>query len=736
MSDLQDDIQERSERKNIVDPEMIVPLRDQIPKKLRIASKKAELGRVVSSIWKKGNSDRQPWLDNQKVLLAQWDDFVANLPEGPFDGASTLHLPTTFVHAKAIHARLMEALFGIEPPFVVKAKRESETPRLEMVDAIMTHTLMEWANHGDGVKEVVSDWVWDFVTTGVGLLKARWEREFTSFVDVEETVIVDEVEGDESGLPPDVRVVEKEVLRKIKSFDGPILEVVRPEDLLIVGGGGNIQRAHSVTHRQWLTASQLWGLADQEIFDAEAVEKVIKSGEDRKGSAIGGEIKQDRALNAGKSSADSEADLKLYEILETYMQYDVNKDGINEEIIIWVHADTDEILRTTYLRRASQYGTRPFFKADFHRRSGEDNGIGMVEMMFSLSLEQDAMHNQAVDSGTIRNMPFGFYRASSSLDPEIIELVPGAMYPVDNPQTDIHFPRVNGGHSFNLQMSQVIQEQINKLTGLSDLNFGQLTSQGATRTATGTRAVIGESNLNLNVSLGNLSRAWGQCLRFIFSMLQKQIPIGYSFRVTGELGEDYWAQIKSRQDLAGQFDFDISENSANSNRSIQQQVAQQINAITADPVAIQTGVVNQSGIFESKKILLQSIGVKDWSKYITKPDSSRRVLTPEEELNRILAGITVRVQLADDHQGFIDLAKDVLDSEEAEQAYSIEQLGLLQAQSDEHRRAIQAFEQLQAQARSRAQVNANMAQTQQITEAVLQAQSPQGVQGGESDEQG
>jgi len=728
-SDFPQDIQERSERNKIADPQIIVPLRDQIPKKLLKALKDADIGKIISDIWHKGNAERQQWLDKQKTLMAQWDDFVANLPEGPFDGASQLHLPTTFVHAKAIHARLMEALFGIEPPFVTKAKREQETTRLDMIDAIMKHAIMEWANHNEGMKEVISDWVWDYVTSGVGLLKGRWVREYTSFVDVEETVEVEEIEGDESGLPPDIRIVEKEVLRKIKSFDGPEVELVRPEDLLIVGGGGNVQRAHSLIHRQWLTASELWSLTDQEIFDADAVEKTIQFGESLKSSAIGGEIKQDRALNTGKTNADSEADLRQYEILETYMQHDVNKDGINEEIIVWTHKETNAVLRATYLRRASQYGVRPFFKADFHRRSGEDYGVGMVEMMFSLSLEQDAMHNQAVDAGTIRNMPFGFYRASSSLDPEIIDLVPGAMYPVDNPQQDILFPRVNGGHSFNLQMSQVIQDQINRLTGISDLNFGQLSAQGAARTATGTRALLGESNINLNVPLGNLARPWRQCLRFIFSMLQKNIPTGYSFRITGELGEDYWMQIKDKQDLEGQFDFDISENSANSNRAIQQQVAQQINAITADPVAIQTGVVNQSGIFESKKLLLQSLGVKDWSRYITKPDTSRRVLTPGEEVARILAGITVKVQLGDDHQGFIELVEEMLKSDEVAQAHTIEQLGLLRAQAAEHVRALQAFEQLQAQARSRAQVSANQTSTEQTTEPVPQQEAQQAPQG-------
>jgi len=727
MGKFSEDIQNIEDRNVTEDPQIIVPLRDQIPRKLRSALDDQEVGRTISNLWQTGNAERQEWLDRQKVYLAQWDDWVANLPEGPFDGSSQLHLPTTFIHAKGVHARLMSALFDLEPPFVVKAKTEQETERLDLVDAIMKHLLMEWANHNEGVKEVVSDWVWDYVTAGTGILKARWDREFTSFVDVDEELDIEPtVDEEETSLPADLKITEFEVIRKIKNFEGPVLELVRPEDLLILGGKGNTNRSDGLIHRQFLNGSQLWALADQKVFDKKAVETVIQSGEDHKSSSIGGEIKQDRAINEGKSNVDSEADKKQYEILESYLQWDVNGDGINEEIIVWTHKDTDVVLRSTYLHRTNRNGRRPFFKADFHRKADQDYGIGIVEMMFSLSLEKDAMHNQAVDSGTIKNMPFGFYRPSSSLDPEIIEFTPGAMIPLDDPQRDVNFPRVNGGHEFNLQMDQVIDNNINRLTGLSDLNFGQLSSQGAARTATGARALIGEANINLNIPLGNLARAWRQCLRYLFSLLQQRIPDGYAFRVTGQRGEDYFVKIKSRHDIAGQFDFEISENSSNSNRQIQQSVAQQIHNVVMNPVNIQTGIVDQSGIFEANKNLLQSLEVKDWSKYLRKPEGSRRVLTPKEEADRILGGLSVKVQLGDDHEGFITLVAEMLKSDEVVSAYPAEVLGLLQAQSREHQNALQTVQQLQANQRANNQIQNNVAQSEQ--QAPLQ--EPTAVQGG------
>lgn len=677
-------------------------LRDRIPKKLSKQLKDMNAGQLISKMWSSANSERVEWLEKQQTYLADWDEFFENHIEGPFEGSSQLHLPITFTHCKAMHARLMQALFGVQPPFNTKARSSDEVERAPLVDSLMAYTLSDWSNNYQGVKDVISDWVWEFVTVGTAVLKIRWDRKYTSYIDVESTT--------QTELTPTIGIVRqteaKEVVKTDKIFDGPCLEMVFPEDIVIIGGKGNLNEADAVIHRQFLNSDSLHSLADQGIFDKEAVKEVIQSGGSSKsGQDISG-LKQDRSENTGISSVDSAVEHEEWEILEAYVRLDANEDGLDEDLIVWIHPKTGTVLRSTYLHRVDKSGKRPFFKVDFHRRPGEMYGRGLVEIMHPLSVEQDAIHNQLIDSGTIKNMPFGFYRASSSLDPQVIPLAPGNLYPVDDPQRDISFPNVNGGTGFYGEVLALLQDQQNRVTGLSDLNFGLLTAQGAARTATGARALIGESNANLDVHLQNLARGWKDALNYLFSLIQQRIPRGFSFRVTGMDGKDFFGEIPDREAIRGRFDFEISENSANSNRQIQQTIAQQILAQVLDPVAIQTGIVSPGNIYEAKKNMFQAFGVKDWSRYISKPQGHRVFLTPEEEINRVINGITTPVNIGDDHESFIRAATELLDSEAAQ---GVDPAGLraLQAQVLEHQRAFQALQQLQRQQAVQAQAQAN-----------------------------
>jgi hypothetical protein len=402
------------------------------------------------------------WLDRQKTYLQDWDEFLVSTAEGPFEGSSSLHLPLTLIVTRALHARFLQALLGVEPYFNLKARTEGFQDRTDLVSDTLGYAFKTWANYNQGVESAIDTWVWNWVSTGTGLLKQRWDVRYESFVDVVEEVVQAMPTGatDASGaeqLQPkqETREVEKRITKKW--FEGPVFECIPAEDILIIGGDGDPQIADSVHHTQWMTASELWTLVDRKIFDEAAVETVIDGGPDNKVGRPGTDIKQDRALHAGHSSVDTEADLDRYEITESYINYDVDGSGINSKIVLW-HARKAKVeLRATYLRRVNKAGEVPIYKIDFHKRPGQTYGVGIVEMMYSIAKEMDAIHNMRVDSGILSNMPIGFYRPTSSINPETIQLSPGAMIPVDNPQTDIVFPQMGNKTSYGFQEEAALQ---------------------------------------------------------------------------------------------------------------------------------------------------------------------------------------------------------------------------------------------------------------------------------------
>lgn len=677
------------------------------------------VGEKVSSMWDKGNSNRVLWLERLGAWLTSWDEHLVSDAEGPFAGSSNLHLPMPLIVVKTLHARFLQALLGVDPPFHIRARAEAFTDRVPLISDLMRYTMYDWANKRKGIEEVLDKWVWSWVTVGSGIIKWMWDCEYTSYLAVENVqvpaapkFVINPMTGAEEAIPQ-FKMEEQEVRKTEKVFDGPLCKFIELEDLVIIGGDGDPDEADAVLHQDWLTASQMWTLADRKVFIKDSVEEVIQGGSDREDGQVNSALKTQRAQNAGKAETDTDLDSDRYNIIEAYLKYDVDGSGITSDIIVWVHKRSRIILKATYLRRVNKAGERPFKKIDFQMRNGQEYGVGMIEMLYPLSKEMDAQHNMRIDFGLIATAPFGFYRASSSLDPTKISYEPGMLIPVDNPQTDIVFPNLGNRTIFGMQEEQAIQTMVDRLTGISDLNLGVLGAQGATRTATGTRALIGESSSNLDVHLRRLNRGWRRSIEYLLHMLQQRVPNGLQFRLTGDDGSDYWRQVKSEKDIAGDFDIEVSPNSASSNKQIQQETATQIMALTSNPLDIQLQIVNQGGRYEALKNMLQSMGVKDYGRYISKPQGYQRIFTPEEMANRVLRGVDVPVSPNDDHQGFLDYFKHIVENDELLGQFNEEQTVMLAKHAQKVEAMMGAMQQMEAQAANARQMQSNAANSQQ-----------------------
>ncbi len=733
MSELNNDKKVIQEGRRNVLKDVEASKRDQVLVKLTKKLEDDNVPHKISNLWSRGNANRANWLERQAEFMSGWDDHLIGNGQagaGPFEGSSNLHLPTLFTVAKTMHARFLQALLAIDPPFTLKPRTEAFVDRVPLVNDVMRYAINDWANRGLGIEDALDKWVWSWITTGSGIIKLRWDCEYTSWVDVQEVMeddvpdyVIDPATGAER-LIPKKKLVEKEVEVTKKVFEGPIVEFVEVEDLLIIGGGGDPDRADAVIHQDFLTSSEMWTLVDRGVFSEEAVRKVLEGSPDLMNAGQNSMLKQDRSEASGQAAPDTDLDHDRYQVLECHMKYDTNGSGIFSDIVVHMHEKSRTILRATYLRRMNKAGERPFKKIDFHIRNDQEYGIGIIEILYPYALEMDAMHNMRIDFGLISTMPFGFYRPSSSINPETISLEPGALIPVDNPQTDIFFPNLGNRTVFGMQEEQSLQMMIDRVTSISDLNLGVIGGQGATRTATGTKALVGEASANLDVYLKRMNRGWKRALEYLLHMLQQRIPSGLSFRVTGETGSDYWNQVRSEEDIAGDYDIEVSPNSSSSNKGIQQDVAQQILQLTSNPLDIQLQLITPVQRYEALRNFLQSLGVKEYGRYISKPQGYQANLSPEEEANRILRGIDVPVLPQMDHQGFIDFFQYIFKHDELLGQFDEQQTVKLAVQSKKHEAMLEALQAQQAQAANTAQMQANAAQATSM--------SPVGTNGGQS----
>jgi hypothetical protein len=714
MSIISNDKQALDGRKNTL-KDAEVPIREQIVKKLYAQVKERNLPQIVAKAWAMESANIASQLERQKVYLQDLDQFLPSSSEGQSAaGSSNLHIPMPHIVSKAYVARFMEAIWNIDPPFSLKARRADMTDKQPLLEDFMRYVIYHWANHYKGLEEAVEHWVMDTINTGTGIMKMRWENEFCSYIDVQEETVPGppkfevDAEGNEVAVPT-TRTVQKEARVTIPKFQGPVVEPVNLEDFVMVGGQGDPDKADLIIHRHYMTASELWSMADQELFDHDAVEQIIRGGQNNKSAGLNSAIKTMRAENAGRTTIDTDNDLDRYEILECYMKTDVDESGIVSDIVMWIGNQSRALLRSTYLYRISPTGERPFSVCHFQKRRDQDHATGLLEMLHPLSVELDAMHNIRLDFGMINNNPVFFYRASSSLNADELKLEPGMGIPLDNPQTDVFFPQRPNNTGFFGNEEQVIQTYIERLTGLSDINFGSMSgSQGASRTATGAKAMLMESNTNLNIHLRHFNRAWTKVLRYLYHMMQQKIDGFFVFRITGQDGSDVFRKISSI-DLAYDVDFELTANSSNSNKAVQVELAQQKLQIASNPLYLQLGITDGGSIYEAAKELFQAYGVKDFNRIIKKPQGYEYMPSPEETFNRIVRGQEVRPNPRMDIDGIIAFFQTMLDQNQKQQILSPDQMRAAATGLNQFSQFKQAMEQQAAQQAVSQQMAANAA---------------------------
>lgn len=719
-------------RKNTMEGEIPqVSLRDQIPAKLFKKLNEQKIGETVSEIWNLGTINRQEWLESQRMLLNEFEEFLEPITEAPYSWSSVLHLPIAYTLCRTFHSRMNAAILSMDPPFTAIARKEANTDRAPLVQELMQYAFKDWSNCYKGMEDVIDKWIWQWVTSGRGILKYKWEERFSRFMDVVEVPkqgpnrYETDAQGNEVVIPT-VEMVEEEVERVIPSFIGPWVEAKQQEDVLIVGGDGDPDEADVVIEQIYMTASELWTLVDRGIFNKEMVQEVIDGGADLQSGDQTGLIKQERAEIAKEGQLDVIFDLDRYRILECYMKKDVDGSGINSDIVVWVAPTQRKLLRATYLHRISKSGKRPYAVIDFHRRTNTNNPVGLVELTYSLCKEIDTQENMKIDFGLLTTLPFGFYRASSSMQAETMPLEPGAMIPLDNPQADVYFPNLGNRSSFSAQEVGFLYNIIERMTSVSDLSLGVLGAQGAARTATGARVVASESNTNLDIYVKRMNRGFKKLLRGLFEMVQERLPAGLEFRILGDDGQQYFRQVRSREEIAGMYDFELEGSSANSNKQIQMDNASQIYQMTANPIDLQLGLISPQERFEAVKNLLQTMGVKNWSKFLKTPPTTR-IFSPQDIANRILAGIDVPLDPMQDLDGFIAYVDYIVNDDMILGQFNEQQTLQLVAKQREAQQLKQAMEQAAAQQANINQMRMNAAQSQQQAGAggFEQAPAPQ-----------
>ena len=629
----------------------------------------------------------------------------------PWSDASNAAVPDIMTAQLRMEDTLHNAVMSQRPAVVSKAFQKANKDKSAVVDNLLDYQFFVEAKGEKVIGEMASAFVGDGVVT-VFVPWVREEREIhevkvldkipddsppgeyfalqlmkiypkAQIVNLDEEgwrwrvmIDADEVFVVDFYTLPDGKV-EMDAAKVVAVFDGPRPIVDDYEDILHNARAANLQipspsnpkgSAH-VIRVDYPTLDEIKRLVKSgyyDMLDKDGLEKLGLAREDtsenqaeeEQKDVMGGKAYQGEVATVTGADKDSKLagrqvnDHKVLTRLMCFDIYDIDGDGVNEDVIWWVIKEEKLLLRARELTQVfpANPPRRPFAEGQFLEVRGRRSGIGLPEMMEGLHDLLDIIVNQTIDGGTITLLPPGFYRPTSNMVPAVMNYQPGELIPLSDPKNDVHFPMPSQqGVNFGFNMLSVLNQMEEKLTTVGDLQLGRV-PQGkasALRTVRGMQTIMQQGDARPE----RILRRFFMCLTEVYAQMhelnQAFLPKGKQYRVAGMVrpGEDPYRSIEDPAMVQGRFQFDFIANAMNTSKEALQAALQELAAMYVTPIMIQLGITQADGIYQLARDYGKSWG-QDPDRYLTPPSPEAMLpkMLAEEVISAIMAGDLPEVQ--------------------------------------------------------------------------------------------
>lgn len=644
-------------------------------------------------------SDRFDWLKRRETYFLQWDDYVTPIRTGLFDSSSNFHMPLTEIQCSAMHARLMQSVFFINPNFFVDPQEDLDFERIKKIELMMRYIIYRYANHHLGIYNAIHDFFWDLCTDGIGILSRGWDVKQRRFLSIEknpefqshkndlERLLGSDMDFDEFSDKIDELkskpFIEKQYVRTV--FNGPIVVAEDPINVLFKGDvvdATNLNEHETVMQVCYFTRDQLIAAKQRDYMGEDEVDEILSMPADIKGSSSLSSrtstlnFLKDKSSGVRTNNPLSNDD--KYEFLKVYDNVclgENEKSTLSDRIIYYIHPNSRQMPRWTFLDRVVSDGKIPLHMAHLYRRPRRAQGRGMVETQYPINEVSDILMNQSIDAGMLANNPMFAYRSDSSFDPGEIKVEPGLGIKTDDPNQDLRFFTFNVNPNWSMNIQAMIQGLSHQLTALGPQSSGQVGGKvGPLRSTSGVRELLGQSDIQLDVVI----KPAGLCISELFNGLyadsidrmperMKISVLGFDGkRLSDEDGKPLMVEI-TREELSRKINFGLYANSTNMNRSQQKENSVLMLQTLINEVSMRSGIITPEKIYNLYDNFLENIGTPVKDRFIAKPQGYSNALPMALEIAACAQGIVPTIVMADpEHEIKIQQYDVLLNSPQAQ----------------------------------------------------------------------
>lgn len=393
----------------------------------------------------------------------------------PWIRAANVYPPLTMQKVHTVYAKLLAAFAVKKPPVSVEAFSPKDRDTAEVLERFFKGLADN--KYGLDVRSKFKRIAYDVVSLGTQVIKVpfrvdQWAFKRTSDYGVEQVSYVRHM--------------------------GPEIVPIPLEDFFTRPYWKDVQRAPWIGIRYRFFYHELLQKQSQGFF--QNVDKVfsqpISQYSENKMEAL-------RDVGIVPGSLSGEQANSEFEIYECNVFWDVDGDGIPEDIIVWVEPNTQTLLRAEY---------NPLSIRDVEVATYIDNpeslyGIGICQMVEGPQETLTTLQRMRLDGTQLNMMKMFAARRGAGLSPKE-EFYPFKLMFFDDPMTDfrpIEFPDVSQGCLLGEQMAK---EDADRVSGANDYMAGFNDKiLGSNATASGTQFLAGQANSVLNSLLENMEQS-------------------------------------------------------------------------------------------------------------------------------------------------------------------------------------------------------------------------------------
>ena len=364
-------------------------------------SKKEELRNFLCTEYDKAKNARDPVLRKCELWQAQANSRRKRDDARP--GDSNIDMPLTRKRMIQNSARLTNPVLQQDQLYTCKPR--SATERADNL-AREIEKALDYICDQFNFRELLDDWIEQFQIFPFGVIKTPFVYDQERFVTWEEVGAVDfyEFEND-----PAYKTIRKEFdtgevkyyVEKDETVDvrmGAFPEVIPFEDFIVPQGTGDVEDADVIWHRTWQTPSAVKRKIKEGIYDK------TDGGQDTLGRIAEPTAQRTRLLTPyadGKNMGYEDDESRFFEIIETYLEREVDESGQEFEIIVTFDVASKTILRAVH--NFYQSYRRPFIVHQYKHVIASIEGNPLTYILEPLHVANSASFNQRLDAASLAN---------------------------------------------------------------------------------------------------------------------------------------------------------------------------------------------------------------------------------------------------------------------------------------------------------------------------------------------